>query len=138
MVIDLPDIVIPNELKKILEMKEKVPDSGMTVKEKKYLSIIQNLFSKKKLAWPKFDHLHILEILILIEHFYNTEEMKKYSLKNQKPKFNKENHYFEIEAPDMDETNPFVTNHDYVLLNKHVLKIIKVKSGLIIAESYNE
>ena len=131
---NLLNIPIPQGLRKVFEMKKKVPFPGMTEIEEKYLHFINDCASKNDIGWSKENHLTILKDLVYIEHLHNEKQMEKYSLKNQNPLLNGVN-YFEIYTPDMDEDDPFVTKHDYVLLADNVLKIVEVKSGLVIAKS---
>ena len=132
----LPQIVYPKELKKVFEMENNSPITGMTETEEKYSGILKLLFSKRNLQWPNEDHLNILHLLLLIEHYHKQEELKRYSLKNQKPVFNKNKKYFEISVPDLDEEDPFVTEYDDVLLDKEVLKIIEIRTGSLRAVPY--
>ena len=132
-----PNIVIPPELRGIFEMKKKLPFREMTEIEEKYLRWITNFISKNSIHWSKENHLKMLEDLVYIEHLHSEKEMKKYLLKNQRPKLNEEN-CFEINVPHLDEDDPFVTEYDYVLLDDNILKIKEVKSKLIIATSKYE
>ena len=130
---DHPKVKIPQELRKVLKLNGKVPIFRLNKKEKEYLDLINLIVSKKSIDWAKEEHLNMLEILIYMENFYSQEEMKKHSMKEQKLNLNKEN-CFEIDVSDLDDDDPFITKHDYVLLNDNELRIIEVKSKMVIAK----
>ena len=139
---EFSDIVIPDSIQSLIRNNfTKFP--GITSKE---LNLIKSIFPKENYGWLFSDHLENLKSLIYIEFYYLLQELKKYSMKRQKPryvkkydkKFKKRSvlvYRFEIYAPQMDVEDPFVNPGDYVLINEHKLCIEELKPKLIIAET---
>ncbi|KAL2712790.1 putative helicase MOV-10 [Vespula squamosa] len=118
-IINFPKLSIPEHLKIALKNNLKITNNNICQKTQNYIKCIENLVKINKIRQENY--LFLFKILLYVEQFARSVEMKKYNLKCQKI-YVCANNVFTISVPTLNIDDPFIKMEDKIVLKETTSK----------------